>query len=51
MTKLRLAVCPDFPEEEWPSMDRIAAMLIEYLRRDHLRFRTSSLGSVISWMA
>jgi glycosyltransferase involved in cell wall biosynthesis len=30
-----VALCADFPEERWPSMDRIAASLVEYLRRNH----------------
>jgi glycosyltransferase involved in cell wall biosynthesis len=32
---LRVAICGDYPEERWPSMDRIAARLVEGLRRDH----------------
>jgi len=32
---LRVAVCADFPEERWPSMDRVAAGLIDCLARHH----------------
>jgi glycosyltransferase involved in cell wall biosynthesis len=35
MSPVRVAICGDFPEEEWPSMDRVADMLIAQLRRDH----------------
>jgi glycosyltransferase involved in cell wall biosynthesis len=35
MTPLRVALCADFPEERWPSMDRVASMLHEHLTRDH----------------
>ena len=35
MRPLRVAVLADFPEEEWPSMDRVAAKLVENLRRHH----------------
>ena len=35
MRPLRVALCADFPEEGWPSMDRVAAMLLEHLRRLH----------------
>jgi glycosyltransferase involved in cell wall biosynthesis len=35
MKPLRVALCADFPEEGWPSMDRVAAMLLECLRRHH----------------
>jgi glycosyltransferase involved in cell wall biosynthesis len=34
MSPVRVAICGDFPEEEWPSMDRVADMLIAQLRRD-----------------
>lgn len=30
--RLRVAVCPDFREERWPSMDRVADKLVEQLR-------------------
>jgi glycosyltransferase involved in cell wall biosynthesis len=33
--RLRVAVCLDFPEEQWPSMDRVAAELVQGLWRDH----------------
>ena len=32
---LRVAICGDFREEEWPSMDRVADMLIAQLQSDH----------------
>ena len=32
---LRVAICGDFLEEEWPSMDRVADMLIAQLREAH----------------
>jgi glycosyltransferase involved in cell wall biosynthesis len=32
---LRVAVCADYPEEGWPSMDRVATMLLAQLRRDY----------------
>jgi glycosyltransferase involved in cell wall biosynthesis len=32
---IRVAVCPDFLEERWPSMDRVADRLIAGLRADH----------------
>ena len=32
---LRVALCADFQEERWPSMDRVAAMLVESLRCHH----------------
>jgi len=35
MKPLRVAIFSDFPEEEWPSMDRVAAQLVENLRRHH----------------
>jgi glycosyltransferase involved in cell wall biosynthesis len=35
MTPLRVALCADFPEERWPSMDRVASMLHEHLTRHH----------------
>jgi glycosyltransferase involved in cell wall biosynthesis len=35
VTPLRVALCADFPEELWPSMDRVAARLVESLRRNH----------------
>ncbi len=33
--RLRVALCLDFPEERWPSMDRVAAELVQGLWRDH----------------
>ena len=35
MTPVRVAVCADFAEECWPSMDRVASMLLEELGRHH----------------
>jgi len=35
MSAVRVAICGDFLEEQWPSMDRVADMLISQLRRDH----------------
>ena len=32
---LRVALCADFPEERWPSMDRVAATLLDGLRVNH----------------
>ena len=37
MSALRTAICADFPEERWPSMDRVASMLHDELRRSHER--------------
>jgi glycosyltransferase involved in cell wall biosynthesis len=33
--RLRVAVCADFREEGWPSMDRVADKLLAQLSRDH----------------
>jgi glycosyltransferase involved in cell wall biosynthesis len=35
MKPTRVALFSDLPEEEWPSMDRVAAKLVENLRRHH----------------
>jgi len=35
MSTLRVALCADFPEEQWPSMDRVANELAAELRRNH----------------
>jgi len=35
MTPLRVAIVCDFAEEQWPSMDLAAAMLLGFLARDH----------------
>jgi glycosyltransferase involved in cell wall biosynthesis len=35
MTALRVAICADFPEERWPSMDRVASMLHQHVGRNH----------------
>ena len=34
--RLRVALCADYPEERWPSMDRVADRLETCLRRDHI---------------
>jgi len=33
--RLRVAILADYLEEEWPSMDLVADMLYEHLRREH----------------
>jgi glycosyltransferase involved in cell wall biosynthesis len=33
--RLRIAILADYLEEEWPSMDLVADMLYEHLRREH----------------
>ena len=35
MTALRVALCNDFPEEQWPSMDRVARELVTEIARSH----------------
>ena len=35
MRALRVALCADFPEERWPSMDRVAHELVAHLRQSH----------------
>jgi len=35
MTRLRVAIVCDFLEEGWPSMDLVAEMLLDHLRKDH----------------
>ena len=35
MTMLRVAIIADYAEEGWPSMDLVADMLLEHLRREH----------------
>lgn len=35
MTPLRVAIVCDFAEERWPSMDLVAAMLLDALSREH----------------
>ena len=37
MKPTRVALFSDLPEEEWPSMDRVAAKLVENLRRHHAK--------------
>jgi len=33
--RIRVAICGDFPEEGWPSMDRFRGMLLEHIGRSH----------------
>ena len=42
MTMPRLAVICDFHEENWPSMDLVAEMLLAHLRRDHADVLTAT---------
>ncbi len=35
MSRLAVALCDDFAEERWPSMDRVAGMLAEQLSTEH----------------
>jgi len=35
VSRLRVALCADFPEEQWPSMDRVANELAAEVRRNH----------------
>jgi glycosyltransferase involved in cell wall biosynthesis len=35
VTPIRVAICGDYPEERWPSMDRVATMLQRELVRRH----------------
>jgi glycosyltransferase involved in cell wall biosynthesis len=35
MSVLRVALCADFPEEQWPSMDRVANELAAQVQRSH----------------
>lgn len=35
MNALSVALCADFPEEQWPSMDRVANELAEQIQRHH----------------
>jgi glycosyltransferase involved in cell wall biosynthesis len=35
MRALRVGVCPDFAEERWPSMDRVAAQLVSAIGSHH----------------
>jgi len=37
MSRLRLAIVADYAEEGWPSMDLVADMLLDHLRREHAR--------------
>lgn len=35
MHNYRIAILPDYPEEQWPSMDLCAEMLTQYLQKEH----------------
>ena len=35
MQRLRVAIVADYPEEGWPSMDLVAEMVLDHLRRGH----------------
>ena len=35
MSALSVALCADFPEEQWPSMDRVANELVAQMQRGH----------------
>jgi len=42
MSALRVALCADFREEKWPSMDRVASELLDQMRRKHAdRFKVT----------
>jgi glycosyltransferase involved in cell wall biosynthesis len=43
MSRLRVAIIADFVEEGWPSMDLIADMLMDRLRREHANAIDASL--------
>jgi glycosyltransferase involved in cell wall biosynthesis len=43
MTALRVAIVADLLEEQWPSMDLVADMLMEHLHRDHAGDITATL--------
>ena len=37
MSRLRVAIVADYPEEGWPSMDLVAGMILDHLRLGHAR--------------
>jgi len=37
LTPIRVGICADFREEQWPSMDRVASMLHRQLQQSHTR--------------
>jgi glycosyltransferase involved in cell wall biosynthesis len=41
---VNVAVCADFREEGWPSMDRVAAMLLAHLERDQPAIRAAAIA-------
>jgi glycosyltransferase involved in cell wall biosynthesis len=48
--KLRLAIIPDYREEDWPSMDLCADMLTKYLQEEHnTTFDVQSICPPFSW--
>jgi glycosyltransferase involved in cell wall biosynthesis len=48
--KLRLAIIPDYREEDWPSMDLCADMLTKYLQEEHNTvFDVQSICPPFSW--
>ena len=50
MTRKCLAIIPDYPEEDWPSMDLCADMLTKYLQEEHNTvFDVQSICPPFSW--
>ena len=50
MTQKRLAIIPDYQEEDWPSMDLCADMLAKYLQEEHNTvFDVQSICPPFSW--
>jgi len=50
MTRKRLAIIPDYREEDWPSMDLCADMLTKYLQEAHNTvFDVQSICPPFSW--
>jgi len=50
MTRKRLAIIPDYREEDWPSMDLCADMLTKYLQKEHNTvFDVQSICPPFSW--
>ena len=43
----RVAICADFREEGWPSMDRIADQLMAHLSAEHAGANLRGLGGVV----
>src|SRR5206468_10909928 len=40
---IRVGICADFREEQWPSMDRVASMLHRHLQQSHAASLSASL--------